>query len=116
MVALPGPPLVIIQNRSKAMIELIDGQDQHEQQHRPQPGQRDPDEALHRAGAVDARGAMQVLRHRLQARQDQQRGQRRLVPDLHQRDQVKGHRPVAEPVDRLVRSMPRSSRTALSVP
>ena len=78
------------------------GQDHGEQQHRLEPGQRDLEEALKRPRTVDACRTVQVFRHRLEAGQDQQRGERRLVPDVHQRDQVEGDGAVAQPVDRLL--------------
>ena len=87
MVALPGPPLVITQNRSNAMIELIVVRISTSSSIGRSQGSVMRKKRATGPGAVDAGGAMQVLGHRLQAGQDQQRGQRRLVPDVDQRHQ-----------------------------
>ena len=76
------------------------GQDHGEQQHRPKPGQCDLEKTLNGTGAVHACRTVQVFRHRLKARQNQKRGQRRLVPDVRQCNQVEGGGAVTEPVDR----------------
>ena len=78
------------------------GQDHGEQQHRLEPRQGDPEEALKRPRTVDTCRTVQVLRHRLEAGQDQQRGQGRLVPDVHERDQIEGDGSIAQPVNRLL--------------
>ena len=68
MVALPGPPLVMIQNRSKAMIELIVVSSMISSSIGRSQGSVILKNRSTGAGAVDPRGTVQVLGHRLQRR------------------------------------------------
>ena len=108
--ALPGPPLVMIQNRSKAMIELIEVSSMISSSIGRSQGSVILKNRSTAPGAVDARRAMQVLGHRLQRRQDQKGGERCLVPDLDQGDEIERGRAVGEPGDRLADQ--RRDRTA----
>jgi hypothetical protein len=74
--------------------------DRDEQKVRLQPGQRYGEETRDRAGAVQHGGAAQTVRHRLQARQQHERRQRRLAPDLCEGHEIEGAKAVAKPRQR----------------
>ena len=59
---------------------------QRDEDRRLHQRQRDPEEALHRAGAVDLGRLVQLVGHEREAGEQQQRHERRGLPDLGQDD------------------------------
>ena len=102
MVVSPGPPWVMIQNRSNAMIALIVVRISTSSSVGRSQGKRDPPEPPPWSRAVHPRRLVQVFRHGLQAAQDQQAGEGGLVPHIDERHEHECGGAAAQPVDRVV--------------